>query len=67
MFGAQSMVMENVEHLRTIMKDEFYVVSRELQSIFDFQTQMAEIQKAKWKLSSDHLETFRQDIHEIRN
>ena len=67
MFTAQSQLFENFEHLRTVTNDKFYIVSRELQSIYDVQNQMAEIQNANWHLISEQLETFRQDIHEMRN
>ena len=67
MFTAQSQLFENFEHLRTVTNDKFYIVSRELQSIYDVQNQMAEIQNANWQLISEQLETFRQDIHEMRN
>ena len=67
LFQSQTAILDNVDQIRKITNEKFQVVSKELKTIYDIQSQMTEIQNANWQVISDQLEKFRKDIHDMRN
>ena len=67
LFDFASSMSDNVQALNEETNDRFYIVSNELRTLRDIQNEMREIQNSNWKLISDQMETFRKDIHLMRN
>ena len=57
----------SVHHLKNATIQKIFVVSKESHAIRDIQKQVQDIQNANWKLISEQLQIFKNDIHEMRN
>ena len=67
MFTMTSFLSDNIQHLASESNQKFLVIGKKLQAIRDIQVQMAEIQNANWHTISLQMDTFRNDIYQMRN
>ena len=67
LFDISEHILPRVHHLKSATDQKFFIVSKELQAIRDFQKQMQDIQNANWKLISEQLPIFKNNIHKMRN
>ena len=67
MFHMTENLAANLQHLQSATNEKFLIVGQELKAIRDLQAQMIEVQNANWQTISQQFETFRRDIHEMRN
>ena len=67
MFTMTSSLSDNIQHIASESNQKFLVIGKELQAIREIQVQMAEIQNANFRTISLQMDTFREDIHKMRN
>ena len=67
LFAFSSSLSDNVQELNSDTNDKFFIVSMELRTLREVQSQMREIQNANWATVSEQMEAFRHDIHVMRN
>ena len=67
MFAMTSSISDNIQHLATESNNKFFVIGKELQAIRELQQQMAEIQNDNWRVITQQMASFRDDIHVMRN
>ena len=67
LFDVASSLSDSVQELNEETNDKFYIVSKELHKLHDLQEQMRSIQNANWEVMATQMDTFKQDMHLMRN
>ena len=67
LFDVASSLSDSVLELNEETNDKFYIVSKELHKLHDLQEQMRSIQNANWEVMATQMDTFKQDMHLMRN
>ena len=67
LFDVASSLSESVQETNQETNDKFYIVSKELHKLHDLQEQMRSIQNANWEVMATQMDTFKQDMHLMRN
>ena len=67
LFDVASSLFESVHELNEETNDKIYIVSKELHKLHDLQEQMRSIQNANWEVMATQMDTFKQDMHLMRN
>ena len=67
LFDMSEQIFSSVYHLKNATDQKFFIVSKELQAIRDIQQQMQDIQNANWKIISEQMQIFKDNIREMRN
>ena len=67
LFDVASSLSDSVQELNEETNDKFYIVSKELHKLHDLQEQMRSIQNANREVMATQMDTFKQDMHLMRN
>ena len=66
LFDMSEQIFSSVHHLKNATDQKFFLISKKLQAIRDIQKQMQD-KNANWKIISEQLQIFKDNIHEMRN